>query len=363
MRIYAGITVVIAMFAITATIYAQDTWDKSPAIDFFMHGRMYDTFLRDYYRLKEPKPLRIEYWYVNWLDSGENAGEYRDYLHLETVFPLYSSEKIMADIPFQYSLRPIWGEKEDVGFGRSVNVLKLHPTIRWRLTDNLKSTIGWEYNLKGDGDTFSKASGREICLLKAVFSYDLHKQLNIAAGGRLDRYYYDTDEGSALKIADRLYSDPIAMVNWHPSSNFILLLGIPASGVHAAIGDILEAEGRVSLDKDAEIGLKVEPMDRTDITFRFMVIPYREIPIKGRKFGTDETLAERFYYTDKTISLEIGHELNPAAIAFLGIRYSFGGDLELKDRNYKSVIKLDSKPYLAIGASFTMGLEALTGAR
>jgi len=358
-------SIIALMFMITTAAHAQYV---SPAVDFFMHDRFYETFLRDYYRFEEPKPLRAEYWYVNWLDSGEGADEYRDYLHLEGLFPVYMSQKLIVDIPFQYSHVPIWAETvRKANFGTSVNVLQPNLMTRWRITDRLKSIIGWEYNLKGDGEKFKlrEPDGRMVCLLKGFFSYDLHTQLNIVAGARFDRYYYDTSEKPdvSFELADRLYCQPAVMLNWHPSADFTMLLGIPGVGVHLALGDMLKVEARAATDKKVEVAFRVKPIERISATLRFLNIPYVEIPIKSRNFNDDMPPAERLFCTNKSILFEIGWELNPAALASLGFRYSPGGDVELKDRQYKNVIKLDGKPYFTIGATFTVDMEAFAGAR
>jgi hypothetical protein len=353
------------MSVITAAAHAQST---SPAVDFFMHDRFHETFLRDHYRFEEPKPLRIEYWYVTWLDSSEGADQYRDYLHFEGLFPVYTGQKLIVDIPFHYSHVPIWAETEENDFGNSINVLEPYLITRWRITNRLKSIIGWEYNLKGDGGdegNFGKSSGRQICLLKAFFSYDLHAQLNFVAGVRFDRYYYDIHEEPdvSFELADRLYSQPAVMLNWHPSDDFTVLLGIPGVGIHLALGDVIKAEARAGINKKAEIAFRVRPLERTNATLRFLNVPYMEIPIKGRSFQEENLLAERLCYTDKSILFEIGRELNPAALVSLGFRYSPGSDVELKDRRYKDVIKLDGKPRFVIGVTFTVDIEALAGAR
>jgi hypothetical protein len=359
--------IIALMFMIAATAHAQST---SPAVDFFMHDRSYDTFLRDHYRFEEPKPLRIEYWYTNWLDSGEGADEYKDYLRIEGLFPVYTGRKLIVDVPFQYSRVPIWAETEETTFGSGISVLEPHLMTRWRITDRLKSIIGWEYNLKGDGGdegNFGKSNGRQICLSKAFFSYDLHTQLSFVAGARFDRYYYDTHEEPdvSLELANRLYCQPAIMMNWHPSDNFIVLLGIPAVGIHLALGDLLKAEARAAVDKKVEIAFRVRPLERISATLRFLNTPYVEIPVKDRSFVeaySDTTLlAERLCYTDRSILFEIGRELNPAALASLGFRYSTGGDVEFRDGSYRDVVKLDGKPHFAIGVTFTMDIEALAG--
>jgi hypothetical protein len=86
-----------------------------------------------------------------------------------------------------------------------------------------------------------------------------------------------------------------------------------------------------------------------------------EIPIKGRIF--DGILAERLYHTEKAVLFEIGRELNPAALASLGFRYSPSRDVELKDRLYKDIVELDGKSYFSVGATFTVDLEALVKKR
>ena len=383
MRIWNAVALIGAIALFTAAAHAQYT---SPAVDFFMHDRFYDTFLRDHYRFEEPMPLRIEYWYVNWLDSGGGANEYKDHLHLEGLFPVYRGRKLIIDLPFQYFRLPIWAEIEEQAgteipsYGGYINVLHPNLMTRWTITDRLKSIIGWEYNLKGDGGeegNFGKPSGRIVCLLKGFLSYDLHEQLNFAAGARFDRYYYDTreDPDISFKLADRLYCQPAIMLNWHPSDSFTLLLGIPGAGVHLELSRVLKAEARVSIDErgmgdfpHAEIAIRAKPLERTNLTLRFFNTPYMEIPIKGSSLQQLEASsttpqAERLFYTDKSIILEIGRELNPAALVSLGFRYSPGGDVELKDRNYKNVTKLDTKPHFAVGATFTVDIEALAGVR
>jgi hypothetical protein len=84
------ICLVAFLLMLATTTYAQYV---SPAIDFFMQGRQYDTFLRDYFQFNEPKPFRIDYNYVKWLDSSSDAGDYADNLHLETALPIYASDR------------------------------------------------------------------------------------------------------------------------------------------------------------------------------------------------------------------------------------------------------------------------------
>ena len=354
--------IVVLTFIFTAAAHAQHT---SHSIDFYMHDRYYDTFLRDHYRFEEPKPLHIEYWYVNWLDSAQDVDEYKDHLHLEGLVPIYLGKKLIVDIPFQYSRVPIWAETEETTFGSGINVLQPNLIARWTLTNRLKSIIGWEYNLKGDGEFFGKSNGRVICPLKAVFSYDLNTQLNFAAGARFDRYYYDIHEPPdvSFKLADRLYCQPIVMLNWHPSNDFAVLLGIPGLGVHLGFGDMLKTEARVSIDRKFEIAFRAKPFERTNVTLRMLNVPYTEIPVESHSFHEGEILAERLCCTDRSILLEIGRELNPAALASLGLRYGFGGDVELKDRDCKEIIKLNGKPHFAIGVTFTVDIEALAGIR
>jgi len=352
----------ISAFISVTAVYAQDA---SPAIDFFMHGRFHDTFLRDHYRFEEPKPLRIEYWYTRWLDTSGSDEEYRDHIYIEALLPVYSGQKLIVDIPFQYIRVPIWAESEQYTFARDASFVRPHLTTRWRINDRLKSIIGWEYNLKGDSENIGKPAGRKICLLKGFLSYDLHAQLNLVAGVRFDRYYYDTDEETdtldTFKLADRLYYKPAVMLNWHPSDDFSVLLGIPGAGVHLALGKALKVEARASIDKEVEVALRAKPVERTSVILRFINAPYMEIPIKGRTFNG--ILAERLYHTEKAVLFEIGRELNPAALASLGFRYSPSRDVELKDRLYKDVVKLDGKPCFAVGATFTVDLEALVKKR
>jgi hypothetical protein len=351
------------MLIFTAAAHAQGRFS---AIDFFMHDRFYDTFLRDHYRFQEPLSLRIEYWYESWLDSSEGADEYRDHLHLGGLIPIYRGldEKLSVDIPFQYRRMPIWAETEGTVFGKNINVLKPYLMSRWVITDRLKSIVGWEYNLKGDDDYFGESNGREICLLKAIFSYDLHNQLNLVAGLRFGKYYYDTDEEpDAFELADRLYYHPAVMLNWHPSDDLIVLLGIPGAGVHVALGEAFKAEARASIDEEYEVAIRAIPYEGIKATLRFLNSPYKEIPIQSRVFSESGTLDERLSYTDRSIVFEIGKELNPAALASLGFSYSPGGDVELQDRTHKDSIILDGKPRFAIGATFTMDIEALISKR
>lgn len=341
--------------------YAQNI---SPPIEFFMHGRDNDTFLRDHFQFAESKPLRIEYSYTNWLDSGKNSSEYKDNLKIECLFPIYNGEKFKVDIPLQYSYIPVWGEADDVEYGRKISIIKPQLMTRWTITPKLKSIVGWEYNLKGDGEYFGNPKGRKICLLKGFLSYDLYSQLNLAVGARFDRYYYDTyEESDTFKLDDRLYYQPAAMINWHPSKNFIILLGIPYMGAYLNFGNMLKAEARLSIDKEMEFALKTEPIEKTSATLRFFNTPYLEVPAKERVFGNAAAVAERLSYTDKRIMLEIGRRLNPAAEASLAFVYALGNDLELDDKSGNNVITLDGKPHFDIAATFTLELDALTGKR
>lgn len=353
--------VVALALVFTAVAHAQYTL---PSTDFFLQDRPYDTFLRDYFRFQEPKPLRIEYWHVNWLDSDDDASsEFTDYLHLEGLLPIYTGTRLTVDIPFQYSHVPVWGESNGKTFGDSLNILDPHLMTRWTLTDKLRAIVGWEYQMKGDSENFGKTIGKRICLLKGYLSYDLHPQLNLVAGARLDRYLYDTDEQpDAFELADRLYYEPAVMLNWHPSDAFILLLGMPYMGVHLELGDLLKAEARVGIDERAQIAITATPVERTIATVRLFNTPYKEFPIDV--LTEDGTLIEMLSYTGKSIIFELGWKLNPAALAGIGFRYGFSSDLELKDRyNENTIEELDGKSHFAIGATFTLGIEALLGMR
>jgi hypothetical protein len=352
-------------FMITVAAQAQDVM---PAIDFFMYDRLYEVFLRDYFRFEEPKPLRIEYWYVNWQDTESNLDEYRDLLHIEGAIPIHFGDKLMVDIPFQYSHAPLFAEDGNNVYGNNISFVNPYLITRWWITDRFKSIIGWQFSLKGDSDTFGEVSGRRICLLKGLFSYDLNTQLNFVAGARLDRYYYDTDkehdvddEPDTFRLARRLYYRPAAMLNWHPNDNLTVLLGIPDTGFSLSLGDLLKAEARAAIDKKIEVAIGIRPANRIRNTLRFLNTPYTEVPIKSTTFQEDSPPAERLYYTNKSIVFELGWELNPASLASVGLRYSPSSELEFKDRNYEDVIKMDSNPSYAIGATFTVDIEALLG--
>ena len=376
---------VMAFMLIFLFANAANAQYMSMSSDFFMHDRFYETFLRDYMRFNEPKPLRIEYWNINWLDSGEGADEYKDYLHFESLIPIYTGAGLIVDIPFQYRHVPTWAEKGDSSYGGSVNVLKPYLMTRWTLTDRFKAIAGWEYNLKGDSDTFGKSVGREICLLKTYFSYDIHPQLNLIAGSRLDRYYYDPDAESdpfRFEVSRRLYYRPALMLNWHPNKNYAFLLGIPGMGARMGFGNMLKVEARADINKAAQIAINVRPVERVIVILRLINAPYTEIPIEvnkehltpaeesyytgGNVFIPFEeiTLTEMLGYTDKSAMFEIGWKLNPAALASVGGRYSFGGNVEIRDATNVDVIEnLDGKPNFALGITFTVSIEALLGMR
>ena len=374
--------VVALIFVFTTAAHAQHV---STSANFFVHDRFYETFLRDHMRFKELKPLRIEYWNINWMDSSEGADEYKDYLYFEGLLPIYTGKKVIVDIPFQYRHLPMWVEDEETSYGGSLNVIKPELITRWTLTDRIKAIVGWEYNMKGDSDTVGGAVGRKICFLKTFFSYDIHPQLNFIAGARLDRYYYDTDEEpDDFELSNRLYYNPAVMLNWHPSNSFILLVGIPGMGAHLEFGNVLKVEARASIDEDAQIAISVRPFEKIIATLRFLNTPYKEIPVEIHEerripvetlsdtdrnvlVGVQEediTLTQMLHYTDKSILFEIGWKLNPAALGALGFRYSPDDDVEFKDVTNKNVIqKLDGKSNFAIGATFTVDLEVLFGMR
>ncbi|MBM3211034.1 hypothetical protein FJZ33_02375 [Candidatus Poribacteria bacterium] len=347
------------MILFTGFVYAQGI---SPVVEFFMHNRSYDTFLRDHFQFNEPNPLRIEYWNVNWVDSHKDSNDYKDSLHLEGLFPIYTGDNLIIDIPFSFSYMPAWAENEDNNYGRKINVLEPHLMVRWKITKNLKSIIGWEYKMKGDSEDFKELNNLGICLLKGFLSYDLNPKFNLIAGSRLDWYNYNSKENSGtIKISDSLFYQPAAMINWHPNGDLKILLGIPYSGIYISISDIIKAEARASFDKSLELALKLYPISKTNVNLRFLNIPYLEIPVIGREFGGNKTTG--LSYKDKSISLEFGRQLNPAAEATLGIRYGFAKDMNLLDEDYKKVFKLDGKSHFDIGATFTLELEALFNKR
>jgi len=337
------------LFMLTSVAYAQQI---SPAIDFLMHDMLYDALLRDHFRFEEPNPLRIEYWYVNWLNSKAGTDEYRDYLDLEGKFPLYRGSRLKVDIPFQYYRVPVWAENRETAFGSSIHVVQPNLMTRWKITDRLKSIAGWEYSLKGDGANLGKSRGRAVSLLKGFLSYDLHEQINLIGGISLDRYYYDIDEEwGVFKLANRLYCRPAAMLNWHPDGYFTLLLGIPDAGVQLALGEILKAEIRAATDRKLEVAVRSKPIERTSAVLRFLKIPCTDVPIKS-------PLAEKLFYTGRSVRLEIGYELNPAALASLGLQYGISGTVKLKDSQNKDIVAMDGKPYFAVGFTFTVNIEA-----
>jgi hypothetical protein len=346
---------ILTLMFITTFAYADYV---SPAVDFFMHGREYDTFLRDHYRFEEQKPLQIEYNYVKWLDSNSISNEYSDNLRIETTLPIYKSKRFIVDIPLDYSRNPIWAENDKTIFGCSINTLYLSLTGRLLITDNFRSIIGFEYNTKGDSDTFAKADGRMICIPKLILSYELPGHLNVMAGAKLNKYYYDPEETDyILELDDRLYCQPVGMVNWHPSDNFIILLGMPYSGVSIGFGDLLKMEVRGSINQDVEVSLRTKPINRTNITLRFFNTPFLEIPVESFKPPVSGTfLSGRISHTRKTFSFEAGRELNPGALASLGLQYSPGSGLTFKE---KKEYTLDGKPNYSIGARLTVDIEAL----
>jgi len=351
------------VFILIATFAYADY--VSPAIDFFMHGRQYETFLRDHYRFEESKPLRIEYSYMKWRNSHSLSSEYSDYLNMETTLPTYKSQRLSIDIPFNYSSIPIWSESEKTDFGCYIKIINLSLMGRLMITDNFRSIIGLEYNIKGDSDAFRKADGRLISIPKLVLSYELFKQLNVMAGARIDKYYYDTDEANyALKLADRLYCQPMAMMNWHPSDNFILLLGLPYSGVSIGFGNLLKLEARGSVYKDVELSLRSKPIARTNLAVRFANTPYTEIPVESFKTSDlGDFLIGRISHTRKSVSFETGIELNPGALASFSVQYFPGGDVKFKNVNQEPTDQeptiMDGKPGFALGARFTVDIEAL----
>lgn len=349
------------MFTFVAIAPAQYT---SPSADFFLHDRFYDTFLRDHFRFEEPKPLRIEYFNINWLDtSNALSEEYMDYLNFEGMIPIYTRPNLIIDIPFRFRHVPIWAEDGEDAFGASMNVLEPHLMAHLTFTDRFKAIAGLEYNLQGDSEYFGKSIGRKICFLKSFFSYDLNSQFNVVAGARFDRYYYDHEAISdELELANRLYCRPSVMLNWHPGDNLKLLLGLPAVGAHIGIGDMLKLEARADINKKAEIAVSFRPVERIIAMIRLFNTPYEEMPVEIS--GEGEPLIEMLGYTDKNVLLEVGWKLNPAALASAGFRYSPGGDMEFRDRANESITKeMDCKASYAIGATFTMGIEALLGMR
>lgn len=334
----------------------------SPAIDFFMQGRQYDIFLRDHFQFDEPKPLWIDYNYHKWLESTTDAGDYSDYLHIESSLPMFNSDRLSVDLPFVFTKLPVWAESEKYKLGDSVNILSAPLMIRLAITDDFRSLFGIEYNIKGDSETFNKPKGKMACMPKIVLSYNLSRKFNLMLGGRLEKYFYDTEENDfAIELDDRLYLVPVGMVNWHPSDKFLLLVGVPYSGVSLRIGYKIRTEARFSLSKKGEIALRLKPIEKTNISLRFINSPYLEIPVEvsALAFGLseDKILIGRFSNTRQNIVLEVGRELNPAALASIGLRYSPESDLTFTtdENDYK----LDCKPSFAVGVRFNVDIKAL----
>jgi len=334
----------------------------SPAIDFFMQGRQYDTFLRDHFQFDEPKPLWIDYNYVKWLDTNSDASDYSDYLHIETSIPMYNSDRLSVDIPFVFTRLPVWAEKDKYVLSDGVNILSAPLTIRLAITDNFRSLFGIEYNIKGDSETFNKPKGKMAHIPEIVLSYNLSKKFNLMLGGHLERYFYETEETDfAIELDDMLYLIPISMINWHPSDNFLLLLGFPYSGVSLKIGDKIRTEARFSISQKGEIALKLKPIEKTNISLRFINSPYLEIPVEisALAFGLseDKVLNGRFSNTRQNVIIEVGRELNPAALVSIGFRYSPKSDLTFKtdEKEYE----LDCKPNFAVGVRFNVDVKAL----
>ena len=345
------------LFIVTSSACAEYV---TPAVDFFMHDREFESFLRDHFRFEEAKPFRIEYSYITWLKSPAPAEEYRDYLHLETSLPVYNSERLMIDLPIQYSRVPLWTEKGEYQYGNSINILFSNIMIRWITTDRLRSIAGFEYNLKGDSEYFNKPDGRMICPIKTIVSYDLHKQINLFAGIRLDRYYYDTvEENENFEISSRLYYHPMAMLNWHPNDSMSILLGIPDIGISIKSGEKIRAEIRASISKKAECSFRIRPFDRTNIALRFINIPYMEVPAKAIKSASGDPLSRRLSFVKRGIHLEAGRELNPAAVASLSFQYGSNSETDFRNNDDKNVITLNGKNSYAIGMTFTVDIEAL----
>ena len=350
------------IFAFTTAISAEDF--PIPEVDFFMHGRQYDIFIRDHFRFDEPKPLQIEYNYTKWLDSKGNFSEYADHIVIETDLPIYKSKKILVDIPFSYSRLPIWSESEKILYGATISTITPSILSKFIIADKFRSIVGIEYNLKGNSGAelaaFGKPRGRMICIPNLVFSYDLLNQLNIMAGGRLERYYYDTkDTDYAMELSNRLYLRPIAMLNFHPSDNFAILLGLPYLGGYISLfNGIIKADVRANLNKNYEAGLKIRPINKTHLTFRLLNMPYKEVPIEDFISASGELLDGRLERTRKTISFEAGRELNPAAIVSLNVQYNPKSDVDFTANNGKEY-NLDGKPNYSVGVKFTVDIEAL----
>ncbi|MGB9595258.1 MAG: hypothetical protein ACPL7B_03155 [Candidatus Poribacteria bacterium] len=349
----------IFLLMLATTAYAQYV---SPAIDFFMLGRQYDTFLRDHFQFDEPKPLWIDYNYVKWLNSKSGSSDYSDYLHIETSMPIYNSDRFSVDVPFVLTKLPVWAENDKYEFGDSVNILSAPFMIRLAITDNFRPLFGFEYNIKGDSETFGEPQGKMVCIPNIVLSYNLSKKVNLMFGGRLERYYYEAEEANfAVELDDMLYLIPVSMINWHPSENFLLLLGVPYSGISLKVGNKIRTEARFSVSKNGEIALRLKPIEKTNISLRFINSPNLEIPVEisALAFGLSEskTLKGRFSNTRQNMVIEVGRELNPAALALIGFRYSPKSDLTFKtDENE---YELDCPPNFAIGVRFNVDVKAL----
>ncbi|HGJ65287.1 TPA: hypothetical protein ENS27_07865 [bacterium] len=350
------------IFTFTTAVCAEDF--PIPTIDFTMHNRIYDVFIRDHFRFNEPKPLQIEYNYTKWLDSKGNYDEFADHILIETDLPIYKSKKILVDIPFSYSRLPIWSEGNEILYGATISTITPSILSRFIITDKFRSILGVEYTLKGNSgaelSAFGKSKGRMICIPNLVLSYDLFNQLNIMAGGRIERYYYDTNDNDyAMELSNRLYLRPIAMLNFHPSDNFAILLGFPYLGGYVSLfNGIIKADARANLNKNFEAGFKIRPINKTHLTFRLSNTPYKEIPIEGFLVESGELLDGRLEHTRKTVSFEAGRELNPAAIVSLNTQYSPESDVDFTANSGKEY-NLDGKPHYTIGVKFTVDIEAL----
>lgn len=331
----------------------------TPAVDFFMYGRSYDMQLRDYFRFEEPKPLRIEYFYINWLESQSGSGEFRDRLHIETMVPIYKGEKLLVDIPIEFSRIPTWAEKENYSFGDNISNLETDLIVRWNLKNKLKFMLGGEYKLKGGSEIFGKSSGMTISPIKLISSYDISKRINFAIGIRLDKYYYDTDEESeSFKLSNRLYYYPISMINLHTGEKITLMLGYPDSGVSLSFIDMIKAEARISINQEIQCAIRLRPINRTNISLRYLKIPYKEIPVRPLVSPYDEPIADRVSFNSNVFSFEIGRELNPAALASIGFSYFPDFDVNFKN-DHRDVITLNGKSNYVLGITFTVDFATL----
>ncbi|MBD3184914.1 hypothetical protein GF312_21710 [Candidatus Poribacteria bacterium] len=350
-----SITILMILFAGIAQ--AQET---SEAIDFFMYGRLQESLIRDYYQFDDPGSLRLEYWYENWANSDYHSSEYKDHLHIEGRIPLYRRGIFMLDLPLQYDLIPVWAEKDRTLFGKNLSFLNIEILTRWTIAQGLKSMLSIGYNVKGDGEKFGTSEGRKISLLRGSLSYEPANYLSMAAGIDLDRYFYDTDENpGSYELSDRLYFLPIAMINWHPGNNFLLMLGYPYSGLHLSYEDIIKTELRASLHQNIDFGIRVKPVERLNIVLRFLYRPYYGVPVEGYDLYQNIWLGDQLEFTEKSFVLEIGRELNPAALASIGIRYTPEDEIEIKDKENNEIWKTDINSRLAFGVTFTVDLNAL----